>query len=37
MQRLRHSLRDYFPAALEAFESLVARGACNRPALWRRQ
>ncbi|WP_055477447.1 IS110 family transposase [Sphaerimonospora mesophila] len=24
MQRLRHSLRDYFPAALEAFEDLTA-------------
>lgn len=24
MQRLRHTLRDYFPAALEAFENLTA-------------
>src|SRR5262245_56323228 len=24
MQRLRHALRDYFPAALEAFEDLTA-------------
>jgi ribonuclease I len=24
MQRLRHSLRDYFPAALEAFTDLAA-------------
>ena len=25
MQRLRHQLREYFPAALEAFEDLDAR------------
>jgi Transposase len=26
IQRLRHALRDYFPAALVAFEDLAARG-----------
>ncbi|MEV4251305.1 IS110 family transposase [Streptosporangium canum] len=31
-QRLRHALRDYFPAALQAFEDLAAADALELPA-----